>query len=182
RAGEPAGAAEVRLREDALQLRQPRAVGAEADPLMTDETSPSPRTILGRSRIFTPEVINDIQMKAELGRYRMRGFSLFKQMPGWDELMFLPGTLTRFVIEGYREKCVTKTVLGARFAKKPIELDIPVYITGMSFGALSLEAKMALANGASMAGSATWSGEGGVMPPELLLSTNWYARCLQSRC
>ena len=44
------------------------------------------------------------------------------------------------MIEGYREKCETKTVLGARFAKKPIELDIPVYITGMSFGALSLEA------------------------------------------
>jgi hypothetical protein len=40
------------------------------------------------------------------------------------------------VIEGYREKCETKTILGARFAKKPIELDIPVYITGMSFGAL----------------------------------------------
>ena len=64
-------------------------------------------------------------MKAELGRYRMRGFSIFKPIPHWDELMFMPGTLTRFVIEGYREKCVTKTVLGARFAKKPIELDIP---------------------------------------------------------
>ena len=75
--------------------------------------------------------------------------------------MFMPGTLTRFVIEGYREKCQTKTVLGARFAKNPIELDIPVYITGMSFGALSLEAKMALAKGASMAGTATCSGRAG---------------------
>ena len=70
------------------------------------------------------------------------------------------------MIEGYREKCETKTVLGARFAKKPIELDIPIYITGMSFGALSLEAKMALAKGASMAGTATCSGEGGMIPPE----------------
>src|SRR3712207_7884713 len=96
-------------------------------------------------------------MKAELGRYRMRGFSIFKKIPHWDELVFLPGTLTRFVIEGYREKCETKTVLGARFAKNPIELDIPIYITGMSFGALSLEAKMALAKGASMAGTATCS-------------------------
>ncbi|MFL5937978.1 MAG: FMN-binding glutamate synthase family protein, partial [Gaiellaceae bacterium] len=110
---------------------------------MADETAPSERTILGQSKIFTPEVINDIHMKSELGRYRMRGFSIFKKMPGWDDLVFLPGTLTRFVIEGYREKCETKTVLGARFAKKPIELDIPVYITGMSFGALSIEAKMA---------------------------------------
>ena len=95
--------------------------------------------------------------------------------------MFMPGTLTRFVIEGYREKCETKTVLGARFAKKPIELDIPVYITGMSFGALSLEAKMALAKGASMAGTATCSGEGGMIPPERDLSTKWYYQCIQSR-
>ena len=74
---------------------------------------PERRTVLGRSPIFTPEVINDIHMKAELGRYRMRGFSMFKKIPHWDDLMFMPGTLTRFVIEGYREKCETKTVLGA---------------------------------------------------------------------
>ena len=132
---------------------------------MSDENAPSPHNRLGHSRIFTPEVIDDIHVKAELGRYRMRGFSMFKKIPHWDELIFLPGTLTRFVIEGYREKCETKTVLGARFAKKPIELDIPIYITGMSFGALSLEAKMALAKGASMAGTATCSGEGGMIPP-----------------
>ena len=99
---------------------------------MADETAPNNKTVLGQSRIFTPEVMNDIHMKSELGRYRMRGFSMFKPIPHWDELMFMPGTLTRFVIEGYREKCETKTILGARFAKKPIELDIPIYITGMS--------------------------------------------------
>src|SRR5436189_70167 len=111
----------------------------------------------------------------------MRGFSMFKRIPHWDELMFLPGTLTRFVIEGYREKCATKTVLGGRFAKHPLELDIPIYITGMSFGALSLEAKMALAKGASMAGTATCSGEGGMIPPERDLSTKWYYQVIQSR-
>src|SRR5215468_11343574 len=124
-----------------------------------DETAPSQSTILGRSQIFTPPVINDIHMKAELGRYRMRGFSIFKKIPHWDELVFLPGTLTRFVIEGYREKCLTETVIGPK-AKRPLVLDIPVYITGMSFGALSFEAKIALARGATMAGTATCSGEG----------------------
>ncbi|SFN08426.1 glutamate synthase (NADPH) GltB2 subunit [Pseudonocardia ammonioxydans] len=148
---------------------------------MADETAPSENTVLGRSQIFTPEVVNDIHMKAELGRYRMRGGGIFKKIPHWDELVFLPGTLTRFVIEGYREKCETKTVLGGRFAKKPLELDIPVYITGMSFGALSLEAKMALAKGASMAGTATCSGEGGMIPPERDLSTKWYYQVIQSR-
>src|SRR6188472_1709820 len=111
----------------------------------SDETSR-----LGQSRIFTPEVMNDIHIKSELGRYRMRGFSLFKKIPHWDDLTFLPGTLTRFVIEGYREKCDTKTVIGPR-AKRPMELDIPIYVTGMSFGALSYEAKIALARGATMA-------------------------------
>ncbi len=62
--------------------------------------------------MFPPEVMNDIHIKSELGRYRMRGFSLFKKIPHWDDLTFMPGTLTRFVIEGYREKCLTKTIIG----------------------------------------------------------------------
>jgi glutamate synthase domain-containing protein 2 len=149
---------------------------------MADEIDvSSKKDVLGRSPIFTPEVINDIHVKSELGRYRMRGFSMFKPIPHWDQLMFMPGTLTRFVIEGYREKCETKTVLGARFARNPLELDIPIYITGMSFGALSLEAKMALAKGASMAGTATCSGEGGMIPPERDHSTKWFYQVIQSR-
>ena len=90
---------------------------------MADENAPTARNRLGQSRIFTPEVIGDIHVKADLGRYRMRGFSLFKPIPHWDELMFLPGTLTRFVIEGYREKCETRTVIGPR-AKRPLVLDM----------------------------------------------------------
>ncbi|HET7211216.1 MAG TPA: glutamate synthase-related protein, partial [Methyloceanibacter sp.] len=138
------------------------------------------RFILGKSQIFTPEVINDIHVKSELGRYRMRGFSLFKKIPHWDDLTFLPGTLTRFVIEGYREKCETKTVIGPK-AKRPMVLDIPVYVTGMSFGALSYEAKIALARGSTMAGSATCSGEGGMIPDERRYSSKWFYQCIQSR-
>ena len=135
---------------------------------------------LGNSSLFTPQVIDDIHIKSELGRYRMRGFSMFKKIPSWDDLTFLPGTLTRFVIEGYREKCLTKTVLGPR-AKRPLELDIPIYITGMSFGALSYEAKTALARGATMAGTATCSGEGGMIPDERRYSSKWFYQCIQSR-
>ena len=135
---------------------------------------------LGKSFIFKPEVIDDIHIKAELGRYRMRGFSLFKNIPTWDDLTFLPGTLTRFVIEGYREKCLTKTIIGPK-AKRPLELDIPIYITGMSFGALSYEAKTALARGATMAGTATCSGEGGMIPDERRYSSKWLYQCIQSR-
>jgi len=137
-------------------------------------------SLLGKSFMFPPEVIDDIHIKSELGRYRMRGFSLFKKIPSWDDLTFLPGTLTRFVIEGYREKCLTKTVIGPK-AKRPLELDIPIYVTGMSFGALSYEAKTALARGATMAGTATCSGEGGMIPDERRYSSKWLYQCIQSR-
>ena len=138
------------------------------------------KSILCKNAIFTPDVINDIHIKSQLGRYRMRGMALMKKIPHWDDLTFLPGTLTRFVIEGYREKCETKTVIGPN-CKNPIKLDIPIYITSMSFGALSYEAKTALARGATMVGSATCSGEGGMIPDERRYSQLWYYQCIQSR-
>jgi methylamine---glutamate N-methyltransferase subunit C len=138
------------------------------------------RHILGQNFLFSPQVIDDIHIKAELGRYRMRGMAIFKPIPSWDDLTFLPGTLTRFVIEGYREKCETRTVIGPR-ARRPLVLDIPIYITGMSFGALSYEAKVALARGATMAGTATCSGEGGMLPDERRYSDKWFYQCIQSR-
>ena len=138
------------------------------------------KSLLGKNSIFTPDVINDIHIKSQLGRYRMRGMALMKKIPHWDDLTFLPGTLTRFVIEGYREKCETKTVIGPN-CKNPVKLDIPIYITSMSFGALSYEAKTALARGATMAGSATCSGEGGMIPDERRYSQLLYYQCIQSR-
>ena len=107
----------------------------------------SERPIVRHSTIWKPENIEDIQAKADLGRYRIRGFSALRDrpLPSFDDLTFVPCTLTRVPLEGYREKCSTKTVLGARFAKKPIEIDIPIMVTGMSYGALSYNAKVALA-------------------------------------
>ena len=154
-------------------------VGGKADVHVSSNGSRN-KSLLGHNAIFTPEVIDDIHIKSQLGRYRMRGMALMKKIPTFDDLVFLPGTLTRFVIEGYREKCETKTVIGPR-CENPIELDIPVYITGMSFGALSYEAKTALARGATMAGSATCSGEGGMIPDERRYSEKWFYQCIQSR-
>src|SRR6266705_7169086 len=96
-------------------------------------------SVLQSSDIFKAGVIEEIQAKAESGPYSMRGFGTLRERrwATFDDLTFLPCSLTRIPLEGYREKCSTKTVLGTRFAKKPVELDIPVMITGMSFGALS---------------------------------------------
>ncbi len=125
-------------------------------------------TVLRTSGIWSPEIVEDIQTKAELGRYRIRGFSMLRirPVPSLDDLVFIPCTLTRIPLEGYREKCSTKTVLGTRFAKKPIELEIPVMVTGMSFGALSYNAKVALARGATRVGTSTTTGDGGMLEAE----------------
>lgn len=60
------------------------------------------------------------RIKAELGRYRMRGYGILRERTWatFDDLSFIPSTLTRIPLEGYRERCETKTVLGTRFAKK----------------------------------------------------------------
>ncbi len=124
--------------------------------------------VLQTSGIFAPGVIEEIQAKAASGLYSMRGFGTLRERrwATFDDLTFLPCSLTRIPLEGYREKCSTKTVLGTRFAKKPIELDIPVMITGMSWGALSYNAKVALAQGAAAAGSTNTTGDGGMLMAE----------------
>jgi len=53
------------------------------------------KDVLGENFMFPPRVIDDIHIKAQLGRYRMRGMALFKKIPTWDDLTFMPGTLTR---------------------------------------------------------------------------------------
>ena len=112
------------------------------------------------SQIWTPEAIQDVHEKAELGRYRIRGFSSFQKVPHFDDLVFLSTGLTRFPLEGYKEKCNTKVIIGHRYASQPLELATPIYITGMSYGALSQTAKNALARASSMVGVATCTGDG----------------------
>ena len=93
------------------------------------------------SQIFSPWVIQDIHAKSDLGRYRIRGFSSFQNVTHFDDLTFLSTGLTRFPLEGYKEQCNTQTVIGSLNAKNTLILDTPIYITGMSYGALSVNAK-----------------------------------------
>lgn len=123
----------------------------------------------GRSTRWTRETIADIHAKSQLGRYQLRGGSTFQRnLPSFDDLVFQPATMTRLPLEGYRESCDTRTVLGDGLGQveNPIELDIPIYIASMSFGALSANAKAALARGARKAGTMTCTGEGGMLPEE----------------
>src|SRR5713226_671257 len=139
--------------------------------------------VLETSGTFAPRVIDEIQSKAESGLYSIRGFGTLRERrwATFDDLTFLPCSLTRIPLEGYREKCSTKTVLGTRFAKKPIELSIPIMITGMSWGALSFNAKTALAKGAASAGSSNTTGDGGMLMAERENSRTLIYEVLPSR-
>ncbi len=85
-------------------------------------------------------------------------------LPKWEDIQFLPAQLSRRPLLDH-EEVKTKTVIGPN-AKKPLVLDIPIFISDMSFGALSEEAKVSLAMGAEMAGTGICSGEGGMLPEE----------------
>ncbi len=149
---------------------------------MADESPAGGRT-LQSSGTFSPAVIEDIQTKAQTGLYRIRGYGTLRQRrwATFDDLVFLPCSLTRIPLEGYRERCSTRTVLGTRFARKPIELDIPIMITGMSWGALSYNAKVALARGAASIGSSNTTGDGGMLMAERENSKTLIYEVLPSR-
>jgi methylamine---glutamate N-methyltransferase subunit C len=139
------------------------------------------RRVLKTSSTFSPEAIDAIQERAELGRYMIRGYGALRNVPRFDDLLFLTASLTRLPLEGYREKCTTKTVLGTRHAKRPMELEIPITIAGMSFGALSRHAKVGLGKAASLLGTSTTTGDGGMLADEREASTKLVYQCLPSR-
>jgi methylamine---glutamate N-methyltransferase subunit C len=130
---------------------------------------------------FNRDVIAYIHEAAERGVYDIRGMGAKRRLPTFDDLVLLTASLSRYPLEGYREKCVTKTVLGARHAKRPVELEIPITIAGMSFGALSAHAKEAIGRAASAMGTSTTTGDGGMTQEERRASKTLVYQCLPSR-
>ena len=129
-------------------------------------TKAPPPTTPRKSWTFSDDVNSDIRRAAATGIYDIRGGGAKRRVPHFDDLLFLGASISRYPLEGYREKCDTRVTLGTRFAKKPIELDIPITIAGMSFGALSGPAKEALGRGATAAGTSTTTGDGGMTEEE----------------
>lgn len=136
---------------------------------------------LRESATFDRATISDIQRAARTGIYDIRGWGAKRHLPHFDDLLFLGASMSRYPLEGYRERCGTDVVLGDRFASKPLHLDIPVTIAGMSFGALSANAKEALGRGASEVGTSTTTGDGGMTPEERGQSKHLVYQYLPSR-
>ncbi len=133
------------------------------------------------SASFPPDTIAEIQRAADQGVYDIRGLGAKRRVPSFDDLLLLGASVSRYPLEGYRERCDTSVTIGARHAKKPIELKIPITIAGMSFGALGAHAKEALGRAATAMGTSTTTGDGGMTPEERQSSKTLVYQLLPSR-
>ncbi|MDC3090334.1 FMN-binding glutamate synthase family protein [Paracoccaceae bacterium] len=144
---------------------------------MKKKSITEPRT----SHTFDAYTNSEIRRAAETGIYDIRGGGSKRNLPNFDDLLFLGASISRYPLEGYRESCNTKVILGDRFSSNPINLEIPITIAGMSFGALSAQAKEALGRGASLVGTSTTTGDGGMTKEERGHSKQLVYQLLPSR-
>lgn len=112
----------------------------------------------------TARHMDDIHEMAVTGRSIIEAMGTRMPMPSWDEILIMGAQLNPFPLDEHAP--VTTTTIIGKHAKKPMVLESPIYISHMSFGALSAETKVALARGSAMAKTAMCSGEGGVLPAE----------------
>jgi hypothetical protein len=149
----------LRLRAPALQLRR-RQRGRVL--MAVNGGHPG----LRESATFDRNAIAEIQRAAREGIYDIRGWGAKRRLPHFDDLLFLGASVSRYPLEGYRERCATDVVIGDRHALKPLELAIPITIAGHElrrpFGARQGGAR----RGATAMGTATTTGDGGMTEEE----------------
>ena len=136
---------------------------------------------LRASATFPDHVLAEIHRAADQGVYEIRGFGAKRQVPDFDDLVFLGASMSRYPLEGYRERCATDVVIGSRFAENPLCLDIPITIAGMSFGALGANAKESIGRAATEMGTSTTTGDGGMTEEERTSSKTLIYQVLPSR-
>ncbi len=121
--------------------------------------------------LWTFPTVEEIHYKALTGQYLLRGFGTMGALPHFDSIVVVPSQIASAPPrDKYREECKMDVLIGAGTCEKPLHLKLPILFPAMSFGALSREAKLALAICAATMGIATNTGEGGLVPGE-----NYYA-------
>ncbi|MEM0988277.1 MAG: FMN-binding glutamate synthase family protein [Pseudomonadota bacterium] len=143
--------------------------------------SRAPKTTPRKPAAFDDYTVSEIRRAAATGIYDIRGGGAKRKVPTFDDLVFLGASISRYPLEGYREACGTDVILGDRHASKPLHLKTPITIAGMSFGSLSAQAKEALGRGASVMGTSTTTGDGGMTQEERKHSSMLVYQYLPSR-
>ncbi len=100
-------------------------------------------------------------------------------LPHWEDLQFVVGQLHKLPLLD-DEEVETGLVIGPQ-ADRPLQLDVPLFVSDMSFGALSEEAKVALSKGAELAGTGICSGEGGMLPEEQAANSRYFYELASAR-
>ena len=144
-------------------------VEAEIKPPKQEREAGSPDSLA-----YSPDYArkdDDVKYMAEIHQMAVTGEPIIdamgtkEAMPGWNDILILGAQLDPMPLE-HDEEVVCETIIG-KHAKKPLVIENPVYISHMSFGALSREVKISLAKGSAMAKTAMCSGEGGILPEEM---------------
>lgn len=123
---------------------------------------------------WTLSTIEEIHHKAQTGDYLLSGFGTQQPTPHFDTITIVPSQIASVAPrDKYREECDMEVVIGEDTCEKPLHLKLPFVWAAMSYGALSKEAKLALAISAAQTGIATNTGEGGLLPEEAWLSRGY---------
>jgi glutamate synthase domain-containing protein 2 len=146
---------------------------AEFCPADAIRINPAESEYLVRSP-WTFSQVEEIHHKAQTAEYMLRGFGTMGYSPSFDNITIVPSQIASPPPrDKYREECRLDVVIGEDTCENPIQLQYPFLFAAMSFGALSKEAKMALAIGAAQTGILTNTGEGGLLPEEVFLSRGY---------
>ena len=133
--------------------------------MLTEDYSDNPFLMVTVAEKLSPRALIEAAMRAESGKELMRPLGSPVVLSSWDKILLNPRQLFQLPASDYT-KISTKAVIGPN-ACRPLKLDIPIMITGMSYGgSLSMPMKVALARGASIAGTCTNTGESAVTDEE----------------
>ena len=130
---------------------------------------------------WNDKVCEDIWIKGQTGRYRIRGYGASRAVPHFSDIAFRKDLSNAGTDADALKKVNLKTKLGGRFGAKPIELSMPVQIAPMSYGALSKSTKIALAKASKLSGISENTGEGGMLDEQRAEADQLIYQCLSGR-
>jgi glutamate synthase domain-containing protein 2 len=138
-------------------------------------------TFSGTSDYWNEKVQEDIYIKSQMGRYRIRGYGAARPLPHLSDIAFKKDLSQAGRDPDILKRVKMRTLLGDKHGAKPLDLSMPVMIAPMSFGALSRSAKLALAIASRMSGIAENTGEGGMMDQQREEADQLIFQCLAGR-
>jgi glutamate synthase domain-containing protein 2 len=135
----------------------------------------------GDSAYWNPKVQEDIHIKSQIGRYRIRGYGAGRPLPHISDLAFKRDLSNLPPDREVVSKVNMRTQIGGRFGAKPLDLSMPIMIAAMSYGALSKSTKLAMAIASRLSDTSENTGEGGMSNEQRAEAKTLIYQCLAGR-